>query len=211
MTRAVQEAGLEAKTSGSPGAQATRERILEAAEELLRRHGPNKTRVVDVARHLGMSHANVYRHFDSKADLQDLVAARWLQGISAPLEAVARQREPATKRLRCWVHRLIAIKHERFRKDPELFATYGALAEDSREVVNEHIRQLCAQLALILSDGIQQREFKVKDITRAARAVYDGITRYQHPYFVARAKRKPDDGVDAVMDLLIAGLQAGVI
>jgi hypothetical protein len=43
----------------------TQERILEAAEEVLRRFGPAKANVVDVARALGVSHGSVYRHFPS--------------------------------------------------------------------------------------------------------------------------------------------------
>jgi AcrR family transcriptional regulator len=65
------------------------ERILEAAEEALRRYGPTKANVVDVARALGVSHGSVYRHFPSKAALRDAVTERWLSEISQPLEAVA--------------------------------------------------------------------------------------------------------------------------
>ena len=56
----------------------TAERILEAAEEVLRRYGPAKANVVDVARALGVSHGSVYRHFPSKAALRDAVTERWL-------------------------------------------------------------------------------------------------------------------------------------
>ncbi|WP_436841019.1 TetR/AcrR family transcriptional regulator [Streptomyces bobili] len=45
----------------------TAERILEATEEVLRRHGPANATVVDVARALGVSHGSVYRHFRTKA------------------------------------------------------------------------------------------------------------------------------------------------
>jgi AcrR family transcriptional regulator len=48
----------------------TREDILSAAEEVLRRYGPAKTNVVDVARALNVSHGTVYRHFPSKAALR---------------------------------------------------------------------------------------------------------------------------------------------
>src|SRR4051794_40722464 len=54
-----------------------RARILGAAGGLRRRRAPAKTGVVDVARALEMSHANVYRHFASKTELQDAVAQRW--------------------------------------------------------------------------------------------------------------------------------------
>ena len=56
----------------------TAERILVAAEEVLRRYGPAKANVVDVARALGVSHGSVYRHFPSKAALRDAVTERWL-------------------------------------------------------------------------------------------------------------------------------------
>jgi AcrR family transcriptional regulator len=38
----------------------TYEQILEAAEDVLRRFGPGKATVVDVARALGVSHGSVY-------------------------------------------------------------------------------------------------------------------------------------------------------
>jgi len=63
----------------------TPERILETAEDVLRRFGPAKATVVDVARALDVSHGSVYRHFASKAALRDAVAERWLARISDPL------------------------------------------------------------------------------------------------------------------------------
>ena len=98
----------------------TRDKILEAAEEVLRRFGPSKATVVDVARALGVSHGSVYRHFASKAALRDAVLERWLHRISDPLEAVARGREPAPERLRKWMDALMAAKRRRVLKEPEL-------------------------------------------------------------------------------------------
>ncbi|GAB3955507.1 hypothetical protein GCM10027614_65040 [Micromonospora vulcania] len=57
-------------------------RILDAAEEVLRRYGPAKATVLDVARALGVSHGSVYRHFASKAALREAVAERWLARVS---------------------------------------------------------------------------------------------------------------------------------
>src|SRR5690349_10346989 len=112
----------------------TVERILDAAEEVLRRYGPAKTTVVDVARALGVSHGSVYRHFPSKAALRDAVAERWLAAVSDPLEAIAAETGPAPERLRRWFDLLIATKRGRALDDPELFATYHELAAESREV-----------------------------------------------------------------------------
>src|ERR671924_94835 len=112
----------------------TREKILEAAEEVLRRFGPSKATVVDVARALGVSHGSVYRHFPSKAALREAVLERWLHRISDPLEAVVRGKQAAPERLRTWFDALIAAKRRKYLNEVELFATYAALAVDAREV-----------------------------------------------------------------------------
>ena len=123
----------------------TRERILVAAAELLRRHAPAKTTVADVARALGMSHANIYRHFASKAALRDAVAERWIHSISSPLAPIAGGPGPAADRLRAGSWRWPRRSNARFRDDPELLATYHAVAEQARDVVVDHLATLRAQ------------------------------------------------------------------
>src|SRR5512145_1617784 len=120
----------------------TDERILEAAEEVLRRYGPGKANVVDVARALGVSHGSVYRHFPSKAALRDAVTERWLAEISAPLEADATGQGTAPERLRRWLDLLVTSKRHKALDEPELFATYVELTADARDVVTAHVERL---------------------------------------------------------------------
>src|SRR5512132_1759318 len=127
----------------------TPDRILVAAEEVLRRFGPAKATVLDVARALKVSHGSVYRHFPSKAALRDAVTQRWLGRITEPLQHVAAADGPALQRLRRWLELLIAPKRTRARADPELFATYTTLVAQSRRVVRTHVDPLTGQLASI--------------------------------------------------------------
>jgi AcrR family transcriptional regulator len=175
----------------------TRDKILEAAEEVLRRFGPSKATVVDVARALGVSHGSVYRHFASKAALRDAVLERWLHRISDPLEAVVRGREPAPERLRKWMDALMAAKRRRVLKEPELFATYGILAADAREVVKGHVDALVDQAARIIADGIKSGAFSVKDAAIAARSVFDATARFHHPRHAAEWS---DPGIDVAFE-----------
>src|SRR5262249_7925472 len=133
----------------------TSERILDAAEDVLRRFGPAKATVVDVARALGVSHGSVYRHFPSKAALRDAVAQRWLDRGWARLAEAAAVPGPAADRLRRWFDLLIAIKHKKVQDDPALFATYHALAADARDVAAAHVAALTAQVAQIIGDGVK--------------------------------------------------------
>src|SRR5918998_4978079 len=163
----------------------TPDQILEAAEEVLRRFGPGKATVVDVARTLGVSHSSVYRHFASKAALRDAVTERWLARVSAPLAEIATADGPAAERLRRWLDALIAAKRAKVRDDPELFATYGALAGEAREVVRRHIDILTGQVIRIIADGVAEGTFTVTDPAATAGAILDATARFHNPAHAA--------------------------
>jgi AcrR family transcriptional regulator len=186
----------------------TPDRILDVAEEVLRRYGPAKANVVDVARALGVSHGSVYRHFESKAALRDAVTDRWLARVSAPLEQIVAEDGPAAERLHRWVVTLSKTKRKKALDDPELFATYMALASDARAVVDSHVEHLVAQLTRLIADGVQRGEFEVADAEAAARAVFDATTRFHNPAFASQwSEPGLDDALEAVWTLTLRGLQ----
>jgi len=189
----------------------TPERILETAEDVLRRFGPSKATVVDVARALGVSHGSVYRHFPSKAALRDAVTERWLHRISEPLESVARGKQPPPERLRIWLEQLMAAKRRRALNEPELFATYISLAADAREVVKAHVDALIDQAARIIADGIKSGAFTVKDARVAARSVFDATARFHNPAHATEwSDPEIDTAFEGVWSLLRAALTAPV-
>ena len=187
----------------------TRERVLDAAEDVLRRFGPPKATVVDVARALGVSHGSVYRHFPSKAALRDAVAERWLSRVSQPLAAIAAENGPAPERLRRWLDTLIAFKRRKVLDDPEMFANYLEIAAGARDVVKGHVEALSGQVAQILRDGMNRGEFAVTDPLSAGKAVLEATARFHHPAH-AREWTEPDldSHFEAVWALLLRGLTA---
>ncbi len=190
----------------------TRDGILDAAEEVIRRFGPAKASVVDVARALGVSHGSLYRHFASKAALRDAVTERWLRRVCAPLDAVVTAPGPASRRLRSWLLLLARTKQQMAREDPELFETFQQLTRQSRDVVAAHVDDLAAQIAGILADGVAAGELATPDPTRAGRAVLHATARFHHPALAgewtsASAARLEAD-LDAVYELVLLGLAA---
>jgi AcrR family transcriptional regulator len=187
----------------------TPERILEATEDVLRRYGLAKATVVDVARALDVSHGSVYRHFPSKASLRQAVAKRWLDRANAPLQEIAEAAGPAPARLEKWLRTMFEIKYKKVCDDPEMFATYLALAQEACEAVKAHKERLVDQVAHILSDGVKQGAFHVTDAKVSARAVFDATTRYHHP---AHSDEWKDPQlaarIDALLALLLKGLEA---
>lgn len=156
------------------------EMIMLATEDVLRRHGPAKATVVDVARVLGVSHAAVYRHFPSKASLREAVARRWLGRSVEGLAAVAADTgRPPPELLRVWLVALFEAKRRAATTDPELFATYKVLVLEHSAVAREHVAVLLGQLESIIAAG-----FGVADPGAAARAVFEATSSFHHPAHV---------------------------
>ncbi|MEV5876143.1 TetR family transcriptional regulator [Streptomyces sp. NPDC052101] len=187
----------------------TSERILEATEEVLRRHGPAKATVVDVARALGVSHGSVYRHFRTKAALRGAVTKRWLDRTAEKLAVIVTGDGTPEERLRAWLAALFEAKRHKAGDDPELFATYTVLAGENGTVVGEHIADLTGQLTRIIATGAGSGAFFAPDPAAAALAVFQATGRFHDPCY-AREWTAPgvDEEFSAVVDLLVRGLSS---
>lgn len=188
-----------------------RDRILDATVKVLRRHGAEKTNVVDVAGVLGMSPGNVYRFFGSKKDLLEAVALRWMEELTAPIRAIAEDHaRPATDRLAAWFDTLRKSKRRTLIDEPELFQVYRDIMGDARKTADEHVKMLLAQLEAIIRDGKASGEFPADtDPKSAARAFLHATSQFHHPALVVQQPYPTEAEARAVLRLLLAGLRAG--
>ena len=173
----------------------TRDEIMLAAEDVLRRHGPAKANVVDVARALNVSHGSVYRHFPSKLALREAVTCRWLEQAHAGLAEIAAEDGPKEDRLRRWLHTLHEAKRRKAYDDPELFATYQALLGETAGVAEQHVQEIRDQLTRILGDEA------------TATAVFHATLRFHHPVHAPEWDNPhTHEELDRVIDLLVRGI-----
>ncbi len=187
----------------------TREKILDAAEEVLRRYGPSKATVIDVARALGVSHGSVYRHFAGKAEMRDAVVQIWLSRMNGPLEAIAAEDASASERLHRWLTALMRMKRQRLFDDPELFAAYCALTLEARAVVGEHVRYLTEAMTQMIRQGVARGEFEAADPAAAARGVLVATSPFHNPASSAEWTRPDIDTLfDEVWTIILRGLRS---
>ena len=188
----------------------TRDRILAVAEDVIRRYGPAKATVIDVARALGVSHTAVYRHVATKAELRDLVVGRWVEATMPPLRKIAAATSPAPQRLRQLIDALIAVKRRRATEDPELFSAYRTLGAEASSVIAAYIAELTGLVAEVINSGVQQGTFRTVDPVATGRAVLVATCKFHHP---AHAAEWSDSAIDAVYNdvwqLLTDGLSPG--
>ncbi|MFG2328527.1 TetR family transcriptional regulator [Streptomyces sp. NPDC048604] len=188
----------------------TAERILEATEEVLRRYGPAKATVVDVARALGVSHGSVYRHFRTKAALREAVTERWLSRTEIMLaELTGAQGRPAPEKLREWFAALFEAKRHKAGDDPELFATYSVLIDENSGVVDRHLEVLVGQVRTVVEEGVRDGEFTAPEPEATARALFSATAHFHDPAYAPEWRRPTVDAdFDAVVALLLRGLRA---
>ncbi|MFF7550583.1 TetR/AcrR family transcriptional regulator [Streptomyces canus] len=187
----------------------TAELILDVTEGVLRRHGPVKATVVDVARVLGVSHASLYRHFATKAALWEAVTKRWLDHMATALAVIAAEECDPEFRLRHWLAALFAAMRRKSHEDPELFATYQMLVADLGDAIIVHVDDVTAQLAQIVRTGAETGAFaSVTEPTIIARAVFQATGRF-HDSCYSRDWKQPDIEAqfEAVVELVVRGLR----
>jgi AcrR family transcriptional regulator len=186
------------------------ETIVSATEEVLRRHGPEKATVLDVARMLGVSHGSVYRHFASKTALREAVIRRWLDRVREELTTAVQDSDlTPPDRFRRLLTSMFTAKWTKAREDPELFATFRALATEHSTVSSAHVGFLLDQISTIVADGMASGDFAAGDPQQIARAIYHATTRFIDPRHAAEWRSPEVDAESAaVVSLILDGIRA---
>lgn len=191
-----------------------RDRILDTARDLIRRFGGAKTNVVDIAQALGLSHSAIYRHFRSKAEIFDALAAATMAEEAALAETFVEADGPAAGRLAALVLALHRSKRAKFGEDPEMHALYRRIVEERPDLIMDYARRMTGLIRLILADGVARGEFGPIDLDAAAGAVRDAFTVFVHPAHVeaaAKAGLDQEAGLQTLMRMVIGGLAAGSV
>ena len=171
----------------------TRARILEVAEEHFRRIGYHKTSVADIASELGMSPANVYRFFPSRAAINESICGRVVNEVADIAFAIARTNAPALEKL----DRLLTAVHRHNKtkliKERRMHDMIVAAIQEHWGIIKAHIERMVTIFEAIIREGIEAGEFEVEDPAEAARAVETAFTLFFHPILIEHCIQHGED------------------
>lgn len=188
-----------------------RDRILDTAAEQVRRFGEAKTNVVDIAKAMGFSHSAIYRHFRSKAEIFDALAARTMAEEADLAARFAKSDGSAAERLRGLVVALHRSKRAKLGDDPEIHGLYRRIMTERPDLVADYARRMTGLVRQVLEDGIARGEFRIPDLDTAAGVVRDAVTVFVHPAHVEQAVVAGLDmepRLQAVIDTVVAAFTA---
>jgi AcrR family transcriptional regulator len=160
--------------------EAMRDRIIAAAAADIRKMGAHRLAITHLAQALGMSHANVYRHFADKAGLLDAVLNGWLRGIELRLSQIVEGPDPADDKLERYLTALSRAYEQARTDDSEIFALLADGERASSEAIR-HRQQVNAHIGRIVDEGIATRLFAGSDGRRNAQLIMDLAYRFIEP------------------------------
>jgi AcrR family transcriptional regulator len=181
--------------------------VLETVEANVRRYGLERTRLVDVAKTLGVSHSALYKLFPDKQALLDEVSDRWLLHIEAELEKVVTRKTKAAIKLRDWFVALHQLKLKKVQADPELYAAFDMASSSMRPFVQRHLKVNKEQLERIVAQGIKAGEFKKANVHTLSHMLATATLAFHHPKLVLdNLQRDRLDELNQLLDVLLKGI-----
>jgi AcrR family transcriptional regulator len=182
-----------------------KEIILDATEEVIRRFGPDKANITDVAKLLKVSHAAIYRYYNGKTTLWNAVTERWLTHLHAPSNDILKEDSPADVKLSNLLESFVEAKHHSAINDPEMFANYIKLAQSSMEVIEKSKEEGINCIENVIVQGITEGIFFTESTCQEARAIYLATSVFIYPSSFEDPDRKKN--IQSVISLLIRGLK----
>jgi Transcriptional regulator len=191
---------------GTKSSSETRSQILQSAEALLRRYGNDKLTVMDIARSLNMSHANVYRFFKTKSDILDAIIDEWLTKIEEFVEEIARRPVSAAARIEAIVLELHRKRKQKLRQDAEVFEAYRHIVEIRPDAAARRREKILRVFQRLIEEGIESGEFAGVDSLKAATVLKDGTCLFLHPLLIPTTLNEETDArARDVVRFILAG------
>jgi TetR/AcrR family transcriptional repressor of the ameABC operon len=155
------------------------------AELLFRQRGFVAVSIADIATSLGMSPANVFKHFHSKAALVDAIAERHL-GNAAERFAAFDEGLPPKEQLLRFVLRLLDSHLQDIQQNPYIFEMVLATIQAKLEAGNRYRERIVQKLDDIIREGMTEGRYHCRNPEGAARTVADILACVLHPVLIAR-------------------------
>lgn len=188
---------------------ATREMLLETAEQIIKERGAISFTVSELAAACGMSQSNIYRFFPSKEALWEAMAERWFRELIEIMEDVVNSGDPPRDKMIAFFGRRVDLKRARYAADPALFESYMELGSEHFEVVRGYVDLGDHYLAIIVADAMEDGYFPGLDIDRTVSLINIMMQPFCNPELMMQMlDTLSEEKLEQVVDTILAGLSA---
>ncbi|KIQ26571.1 TetR/AcrR family transcriptional regulator [Xanthomonas campestris] len=182
-----------------PADHDVRDQIVNAATEHFSRYGYEKTAVSDLAKSIGFSKAYIYKFFESKQAIGEMICSNCLRQIEDEVRAAVDETDSPPEKFRRMFKVIVEASLRLFFQDRKLYEIAASAATERWQSVVAYEERVQTLLQEILQQGRQSGDFERKTpLDEASRALYVLIRPYTNPLLMQHSL----DVIDEVPGLL---------
>ncbi|MFQ6308812.1 TetR/AcrR family transcriptional regulator [Lysobacter capsici] len=190
-----------------PADHEVRDQISAAATEHFSRYGYEKTTVSDLAKAIGFSKAYIYKFFDSKQAIGEMICANCLREIESEVRAAVDEAERPPEKLRRMFKTIVEASLRLFSRDRKLYEIATSAATERWQATLDYEERIRKLLQDILQEGRQTGDFERKTpIDETAMAIYLVMRPYLNPLLLQHSFDYTDDAPAQLSSLVLRSL-----
>lgn len=201
------------KTTTPPGSargpvdHEVRNQIIAAATAHFRLYGYEKTTVSDLAKAIGFSKAYIYKFFESKQAIGELICANCLCEIEADVKAAIDAANRPPEKLRRMLKAAVESSLRLFFEDRKLYDIAASAATGRWEAVRAYEEHIQAMLQEVLRQGRETEDFERKTpLDETATAIYLVMRPYLNPLLLQYNLDYTEDAPAQLSSLVLRSL-----
>ncbi len=184
-----------------------RDQIVAAATEHFSRYGYEKTTVSDLAKEIGFSKAYIYKFFESKQAIGEMICAHCLSEIEAEVSAAVDQADRPPEKLRRMFKAIVEASLRLFFQDRKLYEIAASAATERWPAARAYEERIQKLLEAILQQGRQSGDFERKTpLDETVRAIYLVMRPYLNPLLLQQSLDHTDEAPALLSGLVLRSL-----
>jgi AcrR family transcriptional regulator len=190
-----------------PADHDVRDQIVSAATEHFSRYGYEKTTVSDLAKAIGFSKAYIYKFFESKQAIGEMICANCLREIEAEVRAAVDEAERPPEKLRRMFKAAVEASLRLFFRDRKLYEIAASAAGERWQSVLAYEERIQKLLQDILQEGRQTGDFERKTpLDETSMAIYLVMRPYLNPLLLRYSFDHTDEAPAQLSSLVLRSL-----
>lgn len=184
-----------------------RDQILTAATEHFSRYGYEKTTVSDLAKSIGFSKAYIYKFFESKQAIGEMICANCLREIEDEVNTAINEAEYPAEKLRVLFKVIVEASLRLFSQERKLYEIAASAASEKWDATVAYENRILKVLQNIIQEGRQSGDFERKTpIDEAVKAIYLVMRPYLHPLLLQHSISYNTDAPILLSSLVLRSL-----
>jgi AcrR family transcriptional regulator len=190
-----------------PADHEVRDQIVAAATEHFSRYGYEKTTVSDLAKAIGFSKAYIYKFFESKQAIGEMICVNCMHEIENEVRTAVAETDLPPEKLRRMFKVFTEASLKLFFRDRKLYDIAASAATENWQAVQAYEARVQKLLQEVLQEGRQSGDFERKTpLDETAMAIYLVLRPYLNPLLLQYNRDTTDVAPAQLSSLVLRSL-----